>query len=78
MTDLEIIHAGRIYPDGRPEVVKPIPLSDERIDFIADTVIKGMPDGIQGFCKSWGWRQFARAILQDCAGHYAPPPSEAA
>ena len=42
-------------------------LTDERIDYIADLVVKGMPDGIQGFCKSWGWRQFARAILHDCS-----------
>lgn len=51
-------------------------LTDERIDHIADLVIKGMPDGISGFCKSWGWRQFARAILSDCAGH-APHPAPA-
>lgn len=56
------------------EPEQPVALSDERIDFIADTVVKGMPEGISGFCKSWGWRQFARAILQDCAGHYAPTP----
>jgi hypothetical protein len=41
-------------------------LTDERIDHIADIVVKGMPEGIHGFCKSWGWRQFARAILHDC------------
>lgn len=44
----------------------PAPLTDERIDYIADVVVKGMPDGIQGFMRSWGWRQFARAILEDC------------
>lgn len=44
----------------------PSPLTDERIDYIADVVVKGMPDGLQGFMKSWGWRQFARAILEDC------------
>ena len=58
-------------------VAVPAELSDERIDFIADTVVKGMPDGISGFLKSWGWRQFARAILQDCAGHCAASPQAA-
>jgi len=33
-------------------------LSDEQIDAIAES----MPDGISGFLKTWGWRQFARAI----------------
>ena len=51
-------------------------LSDERIDHIADIVARGMPDGISGFCKSWGYRQFARALLEDCAGHYAAPPQQ--
>lgn len=35
-------------------------LSDEDIDAIADS----MPGGLDGFMKSWGWRQFARAIEQ--------------
>ena len=54
--------------------VQPVALTDERIDHIADLVARGMPDGIRGFCKTWGWQQFARALLQDCAGHYATPP----
>jgi hypothetical protein len=52
-----------------PEVAGPAELTDERIDHIADLVVKGMPEGIRGFCKAWGWRQFARAILEDCRGH---------
>lgn len=60
-----------------PARVGGVPMSDERIDHIADLVVKGMPDGIQGFLKSWGWRQFARAILADCAGHYAAPQAPA-
>lgn len=35
------------------------PLTDEQIDVVAE----GMPGGIQGFLKSWGYRQFAREIL---------------
>ena len=35
-------------------------LSDEDIDAIAN----GMPGGLDGFMKGWGWRQFARAIEQ--------------
>lgn len=41
------------------EARKPLPLSDEQIDAIAD----GMPGGLGGFMKTWGWRQFARKIL---------------
>ncbi len=41
------------------EARKPLPLSDEQIDAIAD----GMPGGLVGFMKTWGWRQFARKIL---------------
>lgn len=44
-------------------------LSDERIDHIADIVIRGMPDGVRGFCISWGYRQFARALLEACDGY---------
>lgn len=46
----------------------PVALTDERLDYIADLIVKGMPDGIQGFAKAWGWRQYARALLADCAG----------
>lgn len=52
-------------------------LTDERIDYIADLVVKGMPDGIQGFLKSWGWRQFARAIIEDCSSVLPATPSSA-
>ena len=47
-----------------------VPMSDERIDAIAELVIKGMPDGILGFMRTWGYQQFARALLGVCAGHY--------
>jgi hypothetical protein len=39
------------------------PMTAERIDYIAELVIKGMPDGLRGFTKVWGWQQFARALL---------------
>lgn len=39
-------------------------LSAKRIDYIAELVVKGMPDGLRGFCKVWGWQQFARALLK--------------
>lgn len=35
-------------------------LTDEQIDAIADA----MPGGLEGFIKGWGWRQFARAVLE--------------
>jgi Lar family restriction alleviation protein len=57
-----------------PPAPKVVPLSEERIDHIAELVIKGMPDGIRGFCKVWGWQQFARALLEVCDGATAPVP----
>lgn len=39
----------------------------DRIDRIADLVVKGMPEGLRGFQRTWGWRQFARALLDVCA-----------
>ena len=36
-------------------------LSDERIDAIAES----MPGGLNGFMKTWGCRQFARAVLKE-------------
>lgn len=40
------------HPQGIPE---------ERIREIAE----GMPGGLDGFLKGWGWLQFARAIEQE-------------
>lgn len=42
--------------------------SDEEID----AVFNGMPDGLDGWLKTWGYRQFARAIL-DRYGNAAQP-----
>ncbi|MEG0000602.1 hypothetical protein [Comamonas sp.] len=42
-------------------------ITDAEIDRIAES----MPGGLDGFLKAWGWRQFARAILQ------AAPPAPA-
>lgn len=41
------------------------PLTDECIDAIAES----MPGGLDGFLNGWGWRQFARAVLE-----FAPQP----
>lgn len=46
-----------LYTNQQP---KREPLTDEQIDAIADA----MPGGLEGFMKGWGWRQFARAILE--------------
>jgi len=49
-------------PEGveYPQPKRP-PLTDEQIDAIADA----MPGGLEGFMKGWGWRQFARAVLEN-------------
>lgn len=36
------------------------PLTVEQIDGIADA----MPGGLEGFMEGWGWRQFARAVIE--------------
>ncbi|MCG3783285.1 ead/Ea22-like family protein [Delftia acidovorans] len=53
------MHAQATQQLAELEARKPLPLSDEQIDAIAD----GMPGGLGGFMKTWGWRQFARKIL---------------
>lgn len=47
-------------------------MTDERIDRIAELTVKGMPDGIQGFTKEWGWRQFARNLAEILSTTAAP------
>lgn len=61
---LDYVDAGRVESSRstvKPQVLKPatVEISDEQIDAIA----AGMPGGVDGFLKSWGWRQFARKIL---------------
>lgn len=56
---------GRSWADERVNVYthpqpKREPLTDEQIDAIADA----MPGGLEGFMKGWGWRQFARAVIE--------------
>lgn len=36
-------------------------------------IAEGMPGGVQGFCKTWGWVQFGRALLDVAA---ATPPDQ--
>lgn len=47
-------------------------LTDQQIDMVADQIVLGMPDGLQGFLKTWGWVQFARALLE-ATGDRAEP-----
>ena len=58
--------------------VEPAALTDEQIDRIAENCVKSMDGGIQGFCKTWGWHQFARELLDVCAGHVRATPAGAA
>ena len=43
------------------QVVHPFGIPEDRIRQIAE----GMPGGLDGFMKGWGWLQFARAIEQE-------------
>lgn len=45
------------------------PLTDKQIDAIAES----MPGGPDGFLNGWGWRQFARAVLEAAP---QPPTTE--
>lgn len=45
------------------------PLTHQQIDAIAES----MPGGLDGFLKGWGWRQFARAVLEAAP---QPPTAE--
>jgi hypothetical protein len=49
-------------------------MTDDRIDYVADKVVRAMPDGIRGFCKTWGWQQFARELLDVCRARDRQPP----
>jgi hypothetical protein len=78
--DAQWLHVGALVL-ATPSAGAPLPeqqeaqveaLTDERIDRIADLTVKGMPDGIRGFMKEWGWRQFARNLAEILA---TPPAS---
>lgn len=47
-------------------------LSDFEIDGIAET----MPGGLDGFLKTWGWRQYARAVEAAVHGDTQPNQDE--
>lgn len=44
-------------------------LSEPEVDAVADAVIDAMPDGVAGFCKTWGYRQFARHLFRTLHGY---------
>lgn len=46
-----------LYTHPAPQ---PVTLTDEDIDGVA----LAMPGGLDGFLKGWGWRQFARAVIE--------------
>lgn len=55
-------HAPYQRDDARAQLEQPPrqPLTDQQIDAIADA----MPGGLEGFLRGWGWRQFARAVIE--------------
>lgn len=52
---------------------RPEPLTDERIDRIADITVRGMENGLRGFMTVWGWQHFARNLLDACGQRVASP-----
>ena len=57
LADAEGLTVTPLYTNPHP---KREPLTNEQIDAVADA----MPGGLEGFMKGWGWRQFARAVLE--------------
>ena len=41
-------------------------MKDEEID----AIFNAMPDGVNGFCKTWGYRHFARLIIDSCEAEH--------
>jgi hypothetical protein len=50
-------------------------LNPQQVDAIADLVVAEMPDGVRGFCKSWGYRQFANELFRVLHG-WRPAPAD--
>ena len=53
-TDDNVLPIQRTLSDGSGYV-----LSDDDVD----AVFNSMPDGPQGFCKTWGYRDFAKKLM---------------
>jgi hypothetical protein len=67
-------HVPPDYRDGWNAALRAVAeMPQATIDRVADLVIRGMPEGIQGFCKLWGWQQFARALGECLASRDKPP-----
>ena len=76
---LEGIRIGMNHIADAGKVVEPrTRLTDEQIDRIADNLVKAMPDGIRGFCATWGWQQFARELLDVCKNDERAAPQQPA
>jgi hypothetical protein len=72
----EPVRAARAALVAHLEGAEQKPLTDERIDHIAEITIKAMPDGIRGFMKVWGWQQFARNLAEILATPTSATPTE--
>lgn len=70
---LDKIRNEAVIADRERRTAQPEPdIGDYDIDKIADS----MPGGIDGFLKHWGWRQFARAIIEADRKRRAEPASK--
>ncbi|MFM0432300.1 hypothetical protein PQQ75_25040 [Paraburkholderia aspalathi] len=61
-------------PTDSPSVEQPARLTRERISEIWE----GMPGGFAGFCKQWGYQQFAQAVEDEVRATFLAPPQQPA
>lgn len=58
---------------SEPQPVKT--LTDVEVYALADVVVANMPDGLQGFLKTWGWQQFAYSLFRALHGYVPASPA---
>lgn len=50
----------------RREALARVPvITEAEIDRIAALTEKAMEEGLRGFCRTWGWQQFARTLVEN-------------
>jgi hypothetical protein len=65
--DFKLAVGGFLIATALPRVAATVRLTDDQIV----SIWEGMPDGASGFRKSWGYLQFARALLAASNGEQA-------
>ena len=61
---------GELFEELRAALAAPAPqaapvITEAEIDRIAALTEKAMEEGLRGFCRTWGWQQFARTLVEN-------------